>query len=233
MAAATGPVRAPAQRAPYAGAPAAPEWGVPQQQRLTREEKKARTRERLVDAAARVFSRKGLVATSLDEIAEEAGLTKGAVYSNFENKEDLVRAVLEERLETPLRGIAWQVEREGNIQDDAVRASEQLGSLLDQERDALLLSFEFAINAARDPEFRDDFIAYHREGVEGMAAVIEERLAGEFELGLPGATLASLFNAVCNGVALERLINPGVLSDEVFGLLLAAVIETFTRRIRT
>src|SRR4051794_11485941 len=66
--------------APYAGPPGSPEWGVPAGQRLTREEKKAQTRERLIEAAARVFAEKGFAATSLDEVADAAGLTKGAVY---------------------------------------------------------------------------------------------------------------------------------------------------------
>ena len=64
--------------------------------RLTREESKARTRAELLRAADRLFLRRGFVATSLSEIADEAGLTKGAVYSNFASKEELFLAVLEE-----------------------------------------------------------------------------------------------------------------------------------------
>src|SRR6266542_2907779 len=74
--------------------------------RPTREEKKARTRAQLIDAAATVFARRGLVAASLDEVAEEAGLTKGAVYSNFASKEDLFQAVIDERLNEPMMHIA-------------------------------------------------------------------------------------------------------------------------------
>jgi AcrR family transcriptional regulator len=62
--------------------------------RLTREESKARTRQELLRAASRLFLRNGFVATSLSDIAEEAGLTKGAVYSNFDSKEDLFLALL-------------------------------------------------------------------------------------------------------------------------------------------
>jgi AcrR family transcriptional regulator len=67
---------------------------VPAKRRLTREESKARTRQELLRAAQRLFLRNGFVATSLSDIAEEAGLTKGAVYSNFESKEDLFLALL-------------------------------------------------------------------------------------------------------------------------------------------
>lgn len=64
--------------------------------RLTRGESKARTRAELLRAANRLFLRDGYVATSLATIAEEAALTKGAVYSNFASKEDLFLALLEE-----------------------------------------------------------------------------------------------------------------------------------------
>jgi AcrR family transcriptional regulator len=64
--------------------------------RLTREESKAKTRQELLRAANRLFLRNGYVQTSLANIAEEAALTKGAVYSNFESKEDLFLALLQE-----------------------------------------------------------------------------------------------------------------------------------------
>ena len=68
---------------------------MPRKKRLTREESKARTRSDLLRAANRLFLRNGFVATSLSEIAEEAALTKGAVYSYFESKEDLFLAILQ------------------------------------------------------------------------------------------------------------------------------------------
>jgi AcrR family transcriptional regulator len=68
---------------------------VVRKKRLTREESKARTRADLLRAANRLFLRNGFVSTSLAEIAEEAALTKGAVYSNFESKEDLFLAILQ------------------------------------------------------------------------------------------------------------------------------------------
>jgi AcrR family transcriptional regulator len=64
--------------------------------RLTRDESKARTRAELLRAANRLFLRDGYAQTSLAAIAEEAAVTKGAVYSNFESKEDLFLAVMRE-----------------------------------------------------------------------------------------------------------------------------------------
>ena len=70
---------------------------------LTREERKARTRAELIGAAERLFTSDGFHATSVETVADEAGYTKGAVYSNFASKEDLFFAVYERRAE---RGVA-------------------------------------------------------------------------------------------------------------------------------
>src|SRR5438270_12217953 len=66
--------------------------------RLTRAQSQAQTRQRLIDAAAVVFARRGFHAASIDEVAEEAEFSKGAVYSNFDSKDELFLAVLEDRL---------------------------------------------------------------------------------------------------------------------------------------
>src|SRR5713226_7690587 len=88
---------------------------VPKDKKLTRDEKKARTRERLLDAAADVFARRGFHAASLDEVADEAGLTKGAVYSNFTSKDDLIVALIETRLDRRFIGIATAVDKGGDL----------------------------------------------------------------------------------------------------------------------
>jgi AcrR family transcriptional regulator len=69
----------------------------PKRKRLSSAEKKAATRAALLEAAARVFGRGGFYGASVEEIAEEAGFSRGAVYSNFESKEDLFMTLLEER----------------------------------------------------------------------------------------------------------------------------------------
>src|SRR6201996_3163022 len=65
--------------------------------RLSRKEAKARTRERLLDSAVKVFALKGYAGASVDDIAEAAGFTIGALYSNFSGKEDLFIALLSAR----------------------------------------------------------------------------------------------------------------------------------------
>src|SRR4029077_18498595 len=69
-------------------------------QRLSRAEQRDQTRARLLDAAEKVFVDHGFHAASVDQVAEEAGYSKGAVYSNFENKDELFLAVLERRVDS-------------------------------------------------------------------------------------------------------------------------------------
>lgn len=71
---------------------------TPSRVRRTRAEQRAETRRRLLEAAARVFVRRGYEAASVEEIAETAGFTRGAVYSNFRDKDDLYVTFLEERM---------------------------------------------------------------------------------------------------------------------------------------
>src|SRR5919108_4703104 len=98
--------------------------------RLNRHEKRAITRTRLLEAARKVFGRRGYYGASLDEIAADAGFSKGALYYNFGGKEGLFLALLEERLQERVRiiGDAFQNERTAS---DAIQrvAREYLESL--------------------------------------------------------------------------------------------------------
>ena len=65
---------------------------------MTREESRQHTRRRLLDAAARVFAKRGYRGASVEEISSEAGYTIGALYSNFSGKEEVLLALLEQRV---------------------------------------------------------------------------------------------------------------------------------------
>jgi AcrR family transcriptional regulator len=79
--------------------------------RLSRVESQAVTRARLVAAARELFRKQGYATTSVDRIAEAAGYSKGAVYSNFENKEAIFLAVLEAQAQESLNELLARIER--------------------------------------------------------------------------------------------------------------------------
>jgi len=197
---------------------------VPSGQRLTREEKKAQTRERLIEAAARVFAEKGFATTSLDEVADAAGLTKGAVYSNFENKEDLMRAVLQAHAGR-LHSIG-DAAGGGTREEQAAVAARLFGETVAEERDAFLLYIEFLAYALRNPDLYPDLLDRHRAGRKDVARMIEEHADGASSWG-DAEEKALIFDVIGNGLALEQLIDPEAVPDDLFARILPVIVEAF------
>ncbi len=179
--------------------------------RLTRSERTAQTRRELLDAAQRRFFDDGYHRTTLDDIADEAGYTKGAVYSTFKSKGGLFLALFDEIVDLRVEGLRRLLAPHDS-------AAGKIGALAAQpadERNArfLLLAIEFWAQAAREPELRAGFAASYGR----MRAKIAE-------LAPPGGALddeswAITTIALSNGLALERMIDPGGVPDD----LMAAV----------
>jgi AcrR family transcriptional regulator len=179
--------------------------------RLSRAEQNDRNRALLLAAARRVFLAKGYYAATLEQIADEAGFSKGVVYSRFASKADMFLALLEERI----------AERAAQNADLARRlaGSGEFGAVVDlamrAERGApgwRLLVTEFRVHAARDPELNRRYAALHARTVDGVAevlALVSE--GGAAGLPFPPRQLAELVMALETGVALEQLANPDAL----------------------
>jgi AcrR family transcriptional regulator len=198
---------------------------------LSREEKKAQTRTRLLEAAGLVFARKGVAEASLDDIAAEAGLTKGAVYSNFASKEDLINALLDHRLGAPSDAIPHLIDSHAPQADQASEAGRLFMSLIGNERDAYLLEFEFMLYLARHPEARDPERYLARRNA--MAGVMASRAAeAGVTLPLPAEDLTAALFALGQGIALERLINPEAISPDLFGKILGIIFVPPTQPAR-
>ena len=192
--------------------------------RLTREEKKAQTRERLLEAARTVFARRGFASSSLDEVAEEAGLTKGAVYSNFANKEDLVLAVLEESFNRRMDDIVSRVDSDAPLEEQARLGGALFMAISEEERWLDLLSLDFFTYAARNPEFSARLAARHRESLAAIAdVIIESSTDGGWPLPLPAEKLALVVNALGSGLSMEQLVDPEAVPDELFGEVIALI----------
>src|SRR3982750_1537406 len=99
------------------------------------------TRARLLDAAAQVFSERGFAASSVDDVAAAAGMSKGAVYWNFDSKDDLIDALLEERVLVPLRTMIEFTKSAPAEQPTASAAGDAIAALADQ-RELLQLYHE-------------------------------------------------------------------------------------------
>src|SRR5215218_2301855 len=131
---------------------------------LTRKERQERTREELVAAAARVFARRGHHQATVEEIAAEAGFSTGAVYSNFDGKEELFLALADRQVAervAEIQAVAGAAERN----DDAgLEAAEQFRAFLESDPDWPLLFYEFWSLSIRNPELQDE-LAKRRETI--------------------------------------------------------------------
>jgi AcrR family transcriptional regulator len=203
---------------------------VTQQQtteRLTREEKKARTRAQPMDAAATVFARRGYVAASLDEVAEEAGLTKGAVYSNFASKEELFEAVIEDRLNEPMKHAADVIDRSaGTTEELAMAGARAFVDVVQQEREVFLLALEMNIHVARHPELAPAFAAGRREQLAEVADIITEHSKASGDaLPLPAFQMAIAVEALSQGIALHTLVDPEGVPDDLLGRVYSLLFQ--------
>ena len=111
----------------------------------TRKERQARTRELLMDSAAAVASRRGIERASLDEVAERAGFTKGAVYANFANKDQLFLAMLDAHFDARLAELDRILSTEADPDEQAREAAEGLMRMLAAQPEWHRLFFEFAL----------------------------------------------------------------------------------------
>jgi AcrR family transcriptional regulator len=183
---------------------------------MTRAERQRHTREGLVDAAERLFSKQGFHATSLDAVAAEAGFTKGAVYSNFGSKEDLFFAVYERRVD----GRVEQMEaalNEAPTTFEAVLRMVPGGDGRPAADDGwLAVFFEFWAHVLRHPELRERFARQHRRVIEPVATasarLVDER-AGEHPEDAYKVATARF--AMQLGLQLERLTQPEVVDADL------------------
>jgi AcrR family transcriptional regulator len=188
----------------------------------TRKERQARTRELLMESAATVAARRGIERATLDEVAERAGFTKGAVYANFSNKEELFLAMLDAHFEARLEELDRIVSTEADPDTQAREAAQGLMRMLDAQPESHRLFFEFAVYAARNEGFREQLVARYRSLRERLADLLSERVE---RLGIdpvvPPAEVAAMAFAMANGMALERLLEPEAVPDALFGEMMA------------
>ena len=187
--------------------------------RMTRAEKQAHTRECLLHAAGKVFSKRGLSQASIDEVAGEAGYTKGAFYANFKSKEELFLAMLDEKFAQRLEELEELMAREQPLADTTRQAGASFNESLRADPEWERLFFEFATHAAREPEFREELATRYRALREAKAQLFE-RTGMHVPVSLED--VATMTFAMSNGLALEQLVEPDAVPDDMYGTMLYA-----------
>ena len=191
--------------------------------RLNRARRSERNRALLLSAARRVFLARGYHAATLEQIADDAGFSKGVVYSQFQSKADLFLALLEARIEERAQENARLAE---SMADGGLPALIDHLARGDQATPGwLMLVIEFRVHAARDPELSRRYAATHARTVEALAKVLaaigERSGAG---LALAPQTMAELLLALSTGTTLEQAANPASLDGPQMGKVMAQFV---------
>jgi AcrR family transcriptional regulator len=191
----------------------------PRKPRLTRAEAKARTREALLDAAARTFARKGFAGASVEEIAEDAGYTVGALYSNFAGKGELFLELMSgrarERVSDTQQVLAGQ---HPTAESMWTALGQQMVDVADKDMDLAPLQAEFWLYAVRHPEVMGTFAAQLRQRRAPLERLIDEGLqrSGSYPEDL-AQRLAIVVSALFQGMVRQRRIDPEHVSPELYG----------------
>lgn len=203
-------------------------------QRRTRQDKREANRAAILVAARKVFGRRGYAGASIEAIAEKAGLSNGAVYYNFTNKEDLFLALLDERInervEHMRRVFAGARGADATATQIQQEATDVVGSLK-QSSEWRLLFLEFVIYAARNPPFQAEFIKRRQTMKTALAELLAERTPpSDAEHAIPIEQLVVLINGLVNGLAVEELAEPGAVGDDLLATALTALMRPTSGR---
>ncbi|HMK63692.1 MAG TPA: TetR/AcrR family transcriptional regulator [Acidimicrobiales bacterium] len=203
-------------------------------ERWTPERRRELTRTALVEAAAQVFARRGFYGASLDEIAETAGFTRGAIYKNFTDKEGLFLAALDNHNRRALAAFSeWFEEHPADPSADPaqlehVELASAFRQILARDSDWFALELEGRLYALRNPEFRQRYVANYREIAGAVAGFITDLAnSAGFKWKVPAARLAHLFEVSSEGFLAWAFLDPddGELFRSFFELLVASVVE--------
>jgi AcrR family transcriptional regulator len=184
---------------------------------LTPDRRRQQTRDHLLAAAAQVFAERGFHGASLDAVAAAAGFSKGAVYSNFKNKEDLFLALLESIYSREMRLLratleASEVPPESRLTDFLPLILDGVGQTPSPENWAVLY-MEFALFAMRNPAAQRKLAEIDEANIAAVAELISEE-----KTGLKGAELkkaARIIEALFRGISIMRSLDPSAV-DEAF-----------------
>src|SRR5271168_4551025 len=198
--------------------------------RLTREQSRANTRERLLRAARSVFASSGFHGASVEEIASSAGFSTGALYSNFSGKEDLFLALMEREIDEHAREISEAVRARSSMAERATGGARQWMTMIERDQELLLLFMEFWAYGVRDPQVRPKVAARFAQMRQVLTRLIADGVREfDLELDIPAEQLAVAIDALADGIARQKLADPDAVPDELMGRVLSVLLAGAAR----
>lgn len=196
-----------------------------------RSARKAATRTRLLEAAAKVYAAHGFAGATLDDVAEEAGLTKGALYGHFGSKDNLLVALMEEYLAAEIAAQVSLFDRDETTWKRPIAGSDEWMAELDANPEAFRLLVEFWIAAGRDAQMRERFAG----GLEALRQTFAGFCADSaVDAGLPSTeeaarNSANIMLGLSIGLGMIRVADAPNLSPALLGTSLSILIRALER----
>jgi AcrR family transcriptional regulator len=179
---------------------------------------RSEVRQRILAAALKTFAAHGFAGATIDLIADAAGFTKGAVYSNFGSKDDLFFALLDDQFTRRIAlvtAILEQTKAAGDTKSRAAAVGRRLMQEMRDNTDYQILFVEYWLRATRDPEVRKRFVEHRTAMLAEAAKALDPEFAAQ--LSLSPQTLVTLAVALTNGFAIEEIIAPGTAQRHLLG----------------
>jgi AcrR family transcriptional regulator len=207
--------------------------------RMTQAERREETREDVLTAAGHVFARRGFHATSLEAIAEEAGFSRGAVYYNFADKEELFLELLDRRCAERAQDLRTVfADTDADLHAAASRAQlagRQAFDAMTGDPEWRALYLEFLARAARDAAFRRRFARRTQQMRGALEDVVVERtrpVAGA--LGMEPEQFAVVIDALATGLWAHHMLHGSrTVPPDLFSTALALLADGVTARAAT
>ena len=197
--------------------------------RLTREESRELTRRRLVDAAAEVIPQTGYPAATVEEIAETAGYSRGAFYSNFKTKDELFLALMRQVADVKHEMVS-AIFDEGGTPEALFERLRAFYAIACRQRGYFLLWSEAKMHATRDAEFRKGLNELDRETRTHIAGYVA-RYYEETGITPPTApeSIALALVALADGMALIQMLDPEAVPQDIVESVMMQFFDSVTR----
>jgi AcrR family transcriptional regulator len=196
----------------------------PPRTRLTREEKKQQTRERLLESAHALIALKGYEGAAVDDIAEDAGYSRGAFYSNFANKQAMMTELIQSCFDSDLEALGHM----GTLTDvsELEQGFREYARLRSSDPENTLWTLEFELAAVRHPELRDAYAEQFEKLRREVRSMLHNAFAA-MEHPDPKATerFADVFIVILSGLSLMQLLYPESFDEGLFGDAFAALVR--------
>ncbi|MEV3905973.1 TetR family transcriptional regulator [Mycobacterium sp. NPDC050551] len=193
-------------------------------ERWTKERRAEHIRQILLDAAEEVFARKGLTGAALEEIADAAGFTRGAIYSQFGAKEKLFLAVVDRQRQRFLDGFAEVMMSFHRLDDVDIDELAARWRQLSSGTDRAALGYELTLFLLRNPDARERVAAQRLETVRALGEFISKNVAriGGI-LTIEAETLARVVLAANDGITLDSHIGGEDLYRPYLQLVMSSI----------